>query len=119
MRNEEDYNDRLDDFAFAVTRGNLTQPDENNNWNTDATHYRNALDDVRYGTAKTILESVYAAAWNDSTHTALPDSVKLIDDRNRNGTAMMIRSGITKRSMNIPAFGSLGSVWVRISTITS
>ena len=80
---EEDYNDRLDDFAFAVTRGNLTQPDENNNWNTDATHYRNALDDVRYGTAKTILESVYAAAWNDSTHTALPDSVKLIDDWNR------------------------------------
>lgn len=69
----------LDDFAFAVTRGKLQKPAENGA--SDATHVRNAWDDVCYGTAKTILESVYAAAWNDDEHTALPDSVKLINEQ--------------------------------------
>lgn len=77
----EETKSLLDDFAFAVTRGKLQKPAENGA--SDATHVRNAWDDVCYGTAKTILESVYAAAWNDGEHTALPDSVKLINEQGK------------------------------------
>lgn len=81
--NEGEYRERLDDFAFAVKYGDLTRPTEDNEWTADATHYWNAWDDLRYGTAKAILESVYVAAWSDDEHTSLPDSVKLINEQGK------------------------------------
>ena len=78
---EGEYGERLDDFAFAVKYGGLARPTEENGWSASALHCWNAWDDLRYGTAKAILESVYRAAWNDDAHTTLPDSVKLTDEQ--------------------------------------
>lgn len=80
---EHEYGDRLDDFAFAVKYGGLLRPNDEDDQGAEdywVTHYWEAWNDLRYGTAKRILEGVYRAAWDDEEHTSLPDSVKLIND---------------------------------------
>lgn len=79
---EGDYREDMDAFAFAVKHGGLEPPQDGEDWGAEnywVSHCWNEWDDLRYGTAKAILESVYRAAWSDAEHTTLPKSVKLIN----------------------------------------